>query len=253
MMIQIANSYFTNSRELPVSAASPRILEGQALVKSIENGNAVVRPSTGASTELFAGIALGQKFNPDSAIFVQIVHVPAVSPYVANLTWTPIASASNMLARVVSVDPNTQVVTPVSLAVYDATLANAAGYAVAVGGNNALTMSFNAALAGKTVEVTYQYSLTMMQLIALYGETYSPFTASEITGSIGVISDGMILTDQFEVSDNWAAFTSATPLVAGPNGLFTMASGAVGAPVSGSVEHVPTETSPFLGLRVLAH
>jgi len=222
-MIYFPLSKLVDTSEAVVAAAAVITAEGQALVRAVGAPSTGVQQSMAADgNEIFAGFAIaGVSAAPLPALYGTKVE-----------TFTVPSSGIVALAQ-----------TPVSgqLAVYDIT----AGAAVApptVVGATVTTLT-----AGHVVVVTYKYALTVVQSRALQGDVQPGGYAGATVGQIGLAKRGLIYTDQFDASINWAAVT-AIKLAA--NGQIT--SGGAGATIPGYVVSTPSREVPFLGLEFSA-
>lgn len=243
-MLDMTRTNFGESAEYPLVAAAAQILEGSGLVRTIEGGVAKVGNGSGADTEVFAGVAVSQHYPATTGVMVERLTMSAASANLctATLKRTPKAPTTDVLvksgATVVSV-------THVAAASVD----TATEYNINTSTN---VLTLDDAYAGLEVDVIYRYDLTVIERTRMYGDTQSQASVGEVTDTVGVVQQGVVFTDQFDPSDDWAAVTAATVIKLGANGIFTMASGATGATVPASVEAIPTTDVPFLGLRIRA-
>ena len=218
-MIYFPMTRLVDSSEAVVAPTANITAEGQALVKAATG----VAPSLGTSADVFAGFAvLGVSAAPLAALYgtkVESALVPGNG--VVTLGRTPV---------------------PGQLAVFD----NTAGAAVAsptVSGNTVTGLT-----AGNTVTVTYKYALTVLQSRALQGDTQPGGYAGTYVGQVGLAKRGVIYTDQFDASVNWAAATGIKLMA---NGQITNQAG-TGVAIDGYVVAVPNQEVPYLGIEFSA-
>lgn len=232
-MLDVSNTRPGTSTELPVYSLAGAVEEGVALIHIPEGGLGKVQPSTGgANTNIFAGVALGYYTLPTQGVRVEEITVPSGAPYTVTLKAAPLAPSTGMLVK-----HNATVYT------YDAAADATGEYAVAD-----KVITFNSADANKKVVVTYRYTLSLQEALALTGDGVPGAVApAAVTQTIGVIQKGVVYTDKFDTNDDWAAADIAD-IKAGANGFFQR--GGTGAAVRGYVVHVPSADKPFLGLYI---
>jgi hypothetical protein len=221
-MIYSPLSFATRSAEKPLAAGAAITALGQALVYKMENGRQVVDLSAGAAGEVFAGFSNAQTsatpVTPTSAVKVETLVVPASGVLTVGKT---------VLAGTVLVT-NAATAAPVAVV-------TAVGTAVDVA----------AASAGLTVRVVYRYALTAAEARSMVGDVQPGGYSGNSYGLAGVAQQGVIYTDVFDSSKNFAAAT-AIKLAAG--GVLTDQTGA-GVAISATVVQVPTTDYPFLGVQ----
>ena len=218
-MIYFPLTRLVDSSEAAVAPTANITAEGQALVKAATG----VAPSLGTSADVFAGFAvMGVSAAPVAALYgtkVESALVPGNG--VVTLGQTPVSG---------------------QLAVFD----NTAGAAVAsptVSGKTVTGLT-----AGNTVTVTYKYALTTLQSRALQGDTQPGGYAGSYVGQVGLAKRGVIYTDQFDASVNWAAATGIKLMA---NGQITNQAG-TGVAIDGYVVAVPNQEVPYLGIEFSA-
>ena len=218
-MIYFPMTRLVDSSEAAVAPTANITAEGQALVKAATG----VAPSLGTSADVFAGFAvMGVSAAPVAALYgtkVESALVPGNG--VVTLGQTPVSG---------------------QLAVFD----NTAGAAVAsptVSGKTVTGLT-----AGNTVTVTYKYALTVLQSRALQGDTQPGGYAGAYVGQVGLAKRGVIYTDQFDASVNWAAATGIKLMA---NGQITNQAG-TGVAIDGYVVAVPNQEVPYLGIEFSA-
>lgn len=218
-MIYFPLTRLVDSSEAAVAPTANITAEGQALVKAATG----VAPSLGTSADVFAGFAvMGVSAAPVAALYgtkVESALVPGNG--VVTLGQTPVSG---------------------QLAVFD----NTDGAAVAsptVSGKTVTGLT-----AGNTVTVTYKYALTTLQSRALQGDTQPGGYAGSYVGQVGLAKRGVIYTDQFDASVNWAAATGIKLMA---NGQITNQAG-TGVAIDGYVVAVPNQEVPYLGIEFSA-
>jgi hypothetical protein len=228
------------SHERPLDTGSNMpVLEGSALVYSLENGGGAVKVSTGVDSERFEGFAYSQHQTPRTSNKVEEGVVDPVS-YTLKLESAPIGGGGNMVVKATDTNQRLSFVASSSPAAGQYTIET----------ND--TVKGHSSLGGKRILATYHYNMTVQEAMARFGDSPpGSYTVSEVTNTVGCIEKGVIYTDQFSPSDDWASFTGTSVIKAGPNGVITMAADADGAVIPATVDHVPSAELPFLGLRVL--
>lgn len=225
MAIYLPLSKFRDSSEAITAPGAVIQAEGLALVRANNNQAAGVLPSTGTSTDLFAGFSsAGTSAAPFAEAFTNKVEVLTVS-----------VTGAVVLAR-----------TPVAgqVSVYNLTTA-AFVASPTVTGNSVSGTGMN---AGDDVRVTYKFAVTQVEAVALFGNTQPGGYSGAYVGQIGVLKRGMIYTNQIDTSKNWAV---ATAVKLAANGQLTDQSGA-GVTIDAQIIAVPGVEVPFLGLEFSA-
>lgn len=221
-MIYSPLSFFTRSAEKKLASGAALTSLGQALVYKLENGRQVVDLSAGAAGEVFAGFANAQTsatpVAPTSAVKVETLVVPATGI----VTVSKAVLAGTVVATNVATGAVVAIVTAVGTAV-DLAIAS----------------------AGLTVKVVYRYSLSAAEARSLVGDVQPGGYSGDSYGLIGVAQQGVIYTDAFDSSKNFAAAT-AIKLDAG--GVLSNQTGA-GVAIQAVVVQVPTTDYPFLGVQ----
>ncbi len=218
-MIYFPLTKLVDSAEAVVSPTANITAEGQALVK-VANG---VAPATGAADEIFAGFAvLGVSAAPLPALYATKVEsfvVPGSG--IVRLGQTPVAG---------------------QLAAFNNTAAAAIATPTVAG------QTVTGLTAGNTVTVTYKYAVTVIQSRALQGDVQPGGYAGAYVGQAGLGKRGLIYTDQFDASVNWAAVKE---IKLAANGQLTGDAG-TGEALKAYVVSVPNQEVPFLGLEFSA-
>lgn len=226
-MIYQNKSQIMDWRDLPVASTVETIEEGVGLVHALENGVGVVKPASGSDSEAFVGIAYHQLKAPTTAPRVQEFAVPTGG--VKALERTPVGGTSAVLVLINGTKATVGTGTP-----------SAAGEVKLDGFN----LIFHADDEAKDVKVVYRHNLTVDEARRLTGDGVIGLSdAVRASGTIGVIAQGNIFTDQYDTGENWAG---TGVLKVGANGQFQL--DGTGATVAGHVIHVPTEDEPYLGI-----
>ena len=222
-MIHFPLSKIVDSSEQAVAPGANITAEGQALIRVTGAQSTGVQQSLGAATEVFAGFAvMGVSAAPVPALYATKVETFVVpGSGIVQLSQTPVAG---------------------QLAVFDNTAAAAVATPTVVGS------TVTSLTAGNNATVTYKYALTVVQSRALQGDVQPGGYAGASVGQIGVAKRGLIYTDQFDASVNWAAVTG---IKLAANGQLTSQAGA-GAAIVAYVVSLPTQEVPFLGLEFSA-
>jgi len=220
------NVNITDSVERPVAAGYTVSAEGQALVADTTDGVFGVKPSTGASGEKFAGVALSQQLTLEYLPIVE-EFVVAEDEITVTLSHTPVGGTLRVLGNGSAL----AVGTPAG----DATKYSISGSVITV----------NTALKGKSVVVAYRYAPTVIEAKTIQGDIPPGGAASLTLNSVGVIRRGDIFTSEYDTSVDW---TGDPDVALGANGLFTV--GGSGTEINAVVIQVPSATDPFLGLEL---
>jgi len=228
MLNLLAKSKIVQSQEFPVMAGSSITAEGLALMQQISGGVEYVLPTAGGA-EVFMGFSYGEVFTPATKSLVESLVIPAAGAVTLTLLHAPLT--------------NTQV------SAYDVT-----NTVIQVLGNPAVAnqyscvgtlLTFHAAKAGATMRVTYRYSPTAEELIAVDNVRITSFSSTDYVSSIGCIQEGEIYTDQFNAARDWGAATGVKTMA---NGLLDTQTGG-GTVIACVITHVPDVSYPFLGIR----
>lgn len=220
-----------NSTEMALAPGAVILAEGQSLVRSGGATSLGVLPSTGASTDIFMGFA----FAGTSAYPFPEQYTNKFETFVVTSTGTVVLSETPISGQVF---------------VFDVT-SNSAVSSPTVTGSTVSGLT-----AGDTVNVTYKYSMTAVQQVALYGNVQPGGYSGAYVGQIGVITRGLVLTSEFDASKNWAAVTNtgANQIVCGASGQLTVGTpGTNGIAFPGTVVRIPDQSYPFLGVEFSAN
>ena len=231
-MMQLANTRFGSTFHRDVATGVTIKTEGVALVYVMEQGKAKVRPSTGVEGESFAGFSYSRNSQAQRMTEELEIRVPAAAPYQVTLPHAPIDGQIRVgeLAPVADVG--------------DAP--TAAQFALVE-----KVLTFNAANAGKIFRVSLAYEPTYLESIQAAGNDPVGGLPSSALGVIGVIKEGDVFTDQYDVTAEWKSEGAPQDVYLGANGLLTTKVGGTKL-ASVKVIAVPSVGNGYLGVTVRA-
>lgn len=228
--------YFQYTEKLIANDANATsIVEGSPLVLKMEDGLGKVGLPTGAATDKFVGVAFAGFVRPTYLTEAYKVMVDANALKIA-LPHKPmgnkLGAIANGVKATVSVDEGTAAV-------------NAPKYT-----SEDNLIEFAADDAGKEYVILYSYEPTVNEARFVAGDGYpGGFQLSELAGTIGVIHQGQVATDQYDVAADWSTAATAAVKV-NADGKFTI--GGEGAEVANArVLAVPGVKSEYLILQLL--
>lgn len=234
-MIDLKRTHCDKTLTRPTAAGTTVEQEGLILCSVLEDGVEKAKiVGVVAGTEKVLGFSKTADSVPSRTSKVDSVLVPASAPHTAQLT------EANIVVTAVRA-----VLKETAGALVVITSGSPASGEVLVAASGLLT--FHADQAGKEVEVTYLFDLTMVQAKQRYGERH--VNNRDLHATFGNIEVGTgfseLYTDAFDASADWA---SAAPIKLGANGMLTK-SGAGPTLTGFVVVHVPTIANPMLGIR----
>lgn len=229
-MLQLSNTRFGSTFHRDVATGVTIHTEGVALVAVMEQGKMKVRPSTGVANEVFVGFSLSRNSQSLRLTEELEVKVPATAPYTVTLPHAPVDGQIAVAGLTPTADPAD---------------APAAGEFA----NVDKVVTFNAAKAGQVVRVSLAFTPTFQESIAASGNDPIGGLPSTALGVIGVIKEGDVYTDQYDVTAEWKADGAPQDVFLGANGLVTTKSGGTKLG-SVTILNVPSVGSGFLGLSV---
>jgi len=236
-MLDLNKSRIFESHVKDVVTGLVNIPEGAAMVSSRENGISKAKLSAGVATESFIGVSTGRPTMPSIAPKFDSLAVPASSPYTVTLS-RPVSGNDILVVHVAANGTRT------TLTAGAAT--NAGEYSIANG-----VITVNSSKAGGTLEVSYRYAVTLQEANALYNFSVYGADMSLEHGTVGLITAGIVYTDQYDVTSDWSTQSRAVPVRVGPNGLFTLTSNSdANQAITAIVVQVPGAGSPLLGLHI---
>lgn len=224
-MIYSPLSSYLRTKELPLSASAVLSQEGQAMMITWAGQVPGVLATAGAATDKFVGFLIAQTsavpFLQTTAVKTERFTVPAGKT--VTLAKLPIASTTF---------------------VYNVT-GSAAVTPDSVNTTTGVVDLTTGGTVGTTVDITYRYNLTVAEARSRNGDVVPGGAAAYVTNSVSLVQAGVIYTDQFDSSKNYAA---ATGLKTAANGLITDQSGAGAALTGATVIATPSVDYPFLGI-----
>lgn len=219
MSITLTLSKITDSADMIQAPGAVINAEGLALVRQAGAQAEGVLPSTGQSTDIFAGFALA---GTSAAPFLEAM-TNKVEKFVVGTTGIVTLARTPVTGQVAVFDntTNSPVATPT------------------VTGNRVTGLT-----PGDEVTVTYKYQLTVEEARALFGDVEPGGYSGDYVSQIGVAKRGLFYTGEFDASVNWAAATEVK-LAAG--GQLTDQSG-TGNAINATIVAVPGVEYPYLGV-----
>lgn len=250
MSLLYAKTRIQQIKELPVFSAEVANInqEGMALTfGGYEEGRRKIRASAGVDDTEFVGISIGPRFDAPTRM-TKIEVLTAVSD-------------GGSAAKVVLARP------PITGTIYGAksstgwgtgtSLAEITGggsptnVQLKINGSNAYELLLHADLLGTSIFVVYEYTPSVLEARAKFGEKLPGMLPNVAYGSIGVLTSGEVWTDMYDHAINWAAIDtvgSGEFLKAGANGRFTVSGSGQSLAGLVSVLEIPTVDQPYLGL-----
>tara|TARA_B100000700_G_scaffold88627_1_gene99933 strand:- start:48907 stop:49593 length:687 start_codon:yes stop_codon:yes gene_type:complete len=217
-----------NTEHRPVETGVIIPDEGIALVYTKEGDKTVVRPSTGAAGEHFAGLSLSRNAPP---LFMPYIEEASVEGEFLELPRTPIAG--QILVKIGGT----------KVTINAGTDAPADASSVSLDDN---TIRFHADHDGEDLMVQMMYEPTITEARQWKGDMPVGGLPSSAQGIIGVITKGDASTTYFDASADWSGAIKAK---LGPDGIFTtVGSGAQAEGVT--VLQSPTPAVPLLVLNI---
>lgn len=225
--------------------SAPFVTNGQVVQQQMEGGFKKGRPSNATTDTFFLGVSFG--------IY------KGIGPTVTKIETVQIGAAANGVASGILSKPAVGDITVYKGMDYTGTaMSPTASNAVPSGatdydlGDDMRTITVDDQNANSTLFVVYGYSPTEIDRRFLYeggGDYYPGNDAPLVYGQVGVITEGIVYTDQFNPAVNWNSVAPSTPILGGANGKFTI--GGSGCVCTGVKVHaVPTADVPFLGLTL---
>lgn len=227
MAIYSPKTFANVQNETPILLGTTISAEGQAMVSDTVAGRSGVKIAAGAGGEIFAGFTRVQTsaapFLESSAVKVEEVTLPGSGVY--QLAQIPLAN---------------------TILVYNLTDAAAiAGGSVAVSGSGVVTVTGG---ANKAVRIIYKHALTINQFRSRRGDVQPGGFVGQGRGTVSVMKQGVIYTDQFDTAVSWE---DATGVKLAAGGLVTNQAGS-GVAINANIVQIPTLQFPWLGLSFLA-
>jgi len=227
-MLDLNRCKFTNISEKYVATGQTVTAEGAALVSTLENGQEKVKLATGTAGEKFVGFSFSHNFSITQRSKVESLTVPATSPYTLTLEKTNLVP--------------TQILVTVSTGALVEDAAVGSGQYTCNDTTGLLT--FHSTEAGEEVTVTYKYYPTAAEIQRDFGDENVNMKSANVFNMISVgEGPGVVYTDQFNASVDWA---NVTTIYIANNGVLSD-SGEV-ALTGARVVSVPSVDNPFLGI-----
>jgi hypothetical protein len=229
--------------ELDVLSSYGPINDNGLVMQAVyENGRRKCRPSNGAANSIFEGFSKGVVGSgpPSTIPFAEIIKTNSAG--VARLSFP--LSAAGILTVIPGDGYGNAPLSPTA----SPTTAPADGthYQLAADNQTITVQAVNSDLF-----VVYKYSPTTENARWIYGDFIPGNQAHNQFGRIGVVFNGIVVTDMFDPAVNWASVTDASDanrLRGGANGLVTV--GGNGCLIPGKVVSIPTPDLPFLAIAV---
>lgn len=201
--------------------------EGQALVNVKEGLETVVRPSTGAAGEVFAGVSLTRNTPPHVLPWVGEAVVPA--SLTVELPRLPISG--QIMVKLAGVKATIVAGVPA-----------AAGEVQLVGSR----LSFHADQQGAEYFIQMAYEPTLAEAAQLLGNMPIGGISAQVQGVVGVVTRGDVATTFYDAS---ADFQGALQVKLGADGRFTVGGSGVTVP-NAVVITAPSAENTALVLRL---
>jgi len=243
-MLQIDFGTIHRSEERRLAAGTTGVLEGQALVTAYENGELVVKPSSGTANEVFYGVAISSVSTIKSLTKVEVLTTPAVDD-----DDNPIGGGTRKQVTLSNTPSGT-------LKVYEGS--NMSGteqvYANATPAANKYNRNVGTNEDGKTVTLfkdgttytfVYRYVPTTLEVLNLQGDAEPGTHVSDVTETIGVITAGEVYTGEWVTTVAWSG---TSDIHTASSGRFSTAS-VTGQSSIGIVTKVPDSETGLLGFR----
>lgn len=233
-MLDITNTRVFQMIEQPVfNADIANIMNGQGLVYKNENGVGKVG-LVAAATNKFAGVAMAGYVRPTTLTQVDNFTTTEEAKQF-NLTYVPTAETIQCYDTV-SGKALTKQETEGSLATGEYYYDTDANY----------VKFFD---AGMSVNVTYRITATLEQAREAAGDGYpGGYQIAQLNGTVGVISQGIVATDQFDIASD---FTTDGDIYVDANGYFTKTQGSNVKVENARVIAAPGITSKYLVIRLM--
>ena len=233
-MIYYPLTHSLRSREFPL-LANPLLpslaQDGQAMIRGMYGNTFGIQPCSGSAGEVFVGFLLAQM---SSVPFLQTTAVKVETFTLSSGKTVTLSKAPNASA------------TLVQLIVGGSGVTNTTVAPDSVNTTTGVVDLTTAGVAGYVYQVTYRYSLSVVEARSRNGDVTPGGYAGLTTGTCGVMISGTIYTDQFDTTKNWALAAGASvKMTAG--GLISDTSGS-GVAISSAVIAVPSIDFPFLGV-----
>ena len=222
---------------------------GLVLQGVYEGGQLKARPSNATANSLFAGFSFGIIGTgvPAQVPAAQILKTSAASGGLATAALAnPVAAGATLAVFLGDGYGASTQLTPTASAT--TAPADATHYQL---GADGVTITVTAANAAADIFVVYRFAPQGDALRWTYGDQIPGNMSPQNFGRIGAISHGLVYTDMFDTSVDWANVIDGSAgniLRGGANGLVTTTG--AGCVVPAKVYHTPSVDVPYLGLVV---
>lgn len=246
MALNRQKTYYSRTKEVPVTSGFTIDNEGMVLVSVRENGAQTVRPSAGSAasttidgvavgTEKVAGFSYNTSLRAKTRVEQALISVPTFASGVGTTSIGRVNLNSKSVRVVVlagntvlTVNEVTSVPGTVAAGTVSVNLLNGALY-------------FNAAQSAATVLVTFRRTLSATELALFVRESAVNANSSDFLASVCVVrGNGDLFTDWFDTAQD---YSTATKLYAGVNGLVT--------PLPNDGAGTPTYFAPIPGSELI--
>jgi len=232
-MLKLQKTRILKSLHRAVATGYDVAQEGVALVYVNEAGAGKVRPSAGIAGEKFAGVSLSQVQVPGQLTAVETIQLFGKT--------TVKLSRTNLVAGQIAIKGFTL-----------GTTADAKVFAANLSTGELTFATADAGTAAAPVEYTvyYKYIPTLQEAINAQGNAPAGgYTAASTYGVTGIITEGDVATDQFDVTDDWTR--TEGPVYLGANGIFTLKAGGTELKGCNIVEAPSAPVGSFFGAFIV--
>ena len=218
------------SKERAVALGHQITAEGAALVGDLTGGIYGVKLSTGNAGEKLAGVSLNQ--------VTSLVAVPKIEV----LT---VGAGNSMLLGAEPIPGTLRVVRADGQVYTEAGTPGATAYDV--DNANPRKLNFVVGDLGKGYTVTYRYAPTLVQAMAIQGNTLPGGPAGQYLGQVGVITRGDVYTSEWDTTADWS---TAVGVTTDADGKFTPVTAIADAMAGTQIIELPTAGRAYLGLNI---
>lgn len=220
-MLHTGRLMILNSQEIAIVPGQTVNAEGLPLVREIVNGQECVRQGN-TTVAPFVGFSYTESLTPLTKSAVEVL-----------------TANSETGKLILKNEPLTG-----QFSVYLAT--SGAAIECTVSGKEVTVPEAN---KGMAVRVQYRYAPSTTEVLMEDRVLIPTMSSTDMLGSIGVIMEGIVYTDQFDAKANFAD-TSMSLCVTATGLVGMQASNGTLAAIPGSVVSVPGVDTPFLGIRI---
>jgi hypothetical protein len=222
-MLHTQRLKIVDSQETPIVPGETVSAEGMPLVRVLLNGKEHVRCA-----------------NAEVAPFMGFSYSESLTPVIKSKVEVLVANPDTGIVELMAIPLG-------QISVYDAVSGEVIASATNEAGTNKVTVDDDH--KGAEVRVQYRYAPSTLEVLTNDYTLMPTMSASDMTGSTGVILQGIVYTDCFDPAKDFSDITQE--LCVDALGLVsTQAAGGALASIPGVVVHVPTAELPFLGIRL---